>query len=91
MENNKPWFVYILLCTDNSYYTGIALNVEQRFASHKAGKGARYTKIRGVEKIIFVQKCSSHSEALKREIQVKRLSRAKKELLIASNSPNISN
>lgn len=80
----KPWFVYILLCNDNSFYTGIALDVSQRFESHKAGKGARYTRIRGVNRVLYTQKFTTHSEAAKREIQIKRLPRAKKELLIKS-------
>lgn len=81
VTSHKPWFVYILLCKDNSFYTGIALDVEQRFASHKSGKGARYTRIKGVSKILFTQEFPTHSEAAKREIQIKRLPRLKKELL----------
>lgn len=78
----KPWFVYILLCNDNSFYTGIAIDVQSRFIVHQSGKGARYTKVRGAKKIIYTQKFSSRADASRRELEIKKLSRLKKELLV---------
>ncbi len=76
--NSKPWFVYILLCKDNSLYTGITIDLEERFLSHQKGTGARYTRSRGVKKIAYFQKLKSRSEATTREAEIKKLSREKK-------------
>lgn len=75
---------YILECADGTYYTGIATDVEARFALHKAGKGARYTRARGVKKILYTESGLTRSEALKREAAIKRLSRDEKQVLVRS-------
>ena len=72
------WFVYVLLCSDKSFYTGISNNPEKRFADHKNGKGGRYTKIHKPIKIVYLQQVPSKSHALKRELQIKGWSRLKK-------------
>ena len=72
------WFVYILLCSDNSLYTGSTNNLQKRFLSHKNGKGGRYTRSHKPIKLIYSEELSSKSEALKREIEIKSLSRQKK-------------
>lgn len=72
------WFVYILLCEDGTLYTGISNNVEKRFADHKTGRGARYTKSHKPVKIIYCQKAISRSEALKREQEIKEYTREQK-------------
>lgn len=77
------WYLYILRCKDNTLYTGIAVDVEARLEMHRSGKGAKYTRGRGPLELVYTEECGSHSEALKREIAVKRLTRQKKEELIA--------
>lgn len=74
----KMWFVYILLCKDGSLYTGISNNLEKRFLEHKAGKGGRYTRSHNAVKLIYSEDFNTQSEALKRERQIKNLSREKK-------------
>lgn len=78
------WFIYILKCQDGSLYTGSTNNVEKRFIDHLAGKGARYTKSHKPERIIYIEKFDSKSEALKREAEIKRLTKAKKEEVVRS-------
>lgn len=76
------WYLYILRCGDGSLYTGITTDVEKRFAAHTEGKGAKYTRGRGPLKIVYQEKCGTHSEALKREITVKKLTRQAKENML---------
>lgn len=72
------WFIYILLCEDGSLYTGCSNNIEQRFSDHKNGKGGRYTRSHKPIKIIYQEKSPTHSEALKRESEIKSWNREKK-------------
>lgn len=72
------WFVYILLCADNSLYTGASPDPEQRLLTHLAGKGAKYTRSHKPLKILYQAAFASKSEALKRELEIKSWSREKK-------------
>lgn len=72
------WFVYVLLCTDGSLYTGISNNPQTRFLDHKNGKGGRYTRSHKPVRRVYLEKLSSTADALKRENQIKGWSRAKK-------------
>ena len=74
----KTWYLYILACGDGTLYTGITDDVQRRLKAHSQGKGAKYTRGRGPLKLVHQESCGSHSEALKREIEVKKLTRAKK-------------
>jgi putative endonuclease len=76
------YYVYILLCRGGSYYIGSTNNIDKRFKDHLAGRGARYTKSHKPEKIIYREKFSTKSEALKREAELKKWSKTKKEALI---------
>ena len=78
----KQWVVYILRCGDGTLYTGITNDMEKRFAAHCAGKGAKYTRGRGPLECMYLEKCGDHSAALKREAEIKKLSREEKEKLI---------
>ena len=79
------WYIYILLCADNSLYTGSTNDVEKRFKDHLLGKGAKYTKSHKPVKIIYTEKLASKGEALKREAEIKKLTRNEKETLITSS------
>lgn len=79
------WFVYVLLCSDGTFYTGATNNLEKRFAEHKAGKGGRYTRSHKVIKIIYSAKFASKSEALKKEFEIKSWSKEKKISKLASS------
>ena len=76
------WKLYILCCRDGSLYTGITTDVEKRFAAHIAGKGAKYTRGRGPLELVYREECGDHSAALKRELEVKAMSREEKVKLI---------
>ena len=76
------WYLYILRCADGSLYTGITTNVERRFAAHSTGKGAKYTRGRGPLKLVYREECGGHSDALKREWQIKQLTREEKEKMV---------
>lgn len=78
------WYLYILRCADDSLYTGITNDVEKRLEAHRAGKGAKYTRGRGPLELVYREKCGTHSDALKREAQIKAMSREKKLELIRS-------
>ena len=78
----KSWYLYILRCRDGSLYTGITTDVQTRLEAHRAGKGAKYTRGRGPLELVYSENCGDHSAALKREFQVKALSRAEKMKLI---------
>ena len=72
------WVLYILECKDGTLYTGITDDLTRRIAQHNAGKGAKYTRGRAPLKLVYSEKCENHSQALKREIAVKRLTREEK-------------
>lgn len=80
MENN--WKLYILRCRDGSLYTGITTDVQKRLTAHNCGKGAKYTRSRRPVELVYQETCKDHSEALRREIQVKALTREEKEKII---------
>lgn len=83
----KSWKLYMLRCGDGSLYTGIAVDVEARLAMHRCGKGAKYTRGRGPLELVYTEECGSHSDALRRELEVKKLSREDKRKLIAAAKP----
>lgn len=77
----KPWYVYIVRCRDNSLYTGIALDVQQRIKKHNSGDGAKYTRSRRPVKLVRKEKHATESRARKREAEIKGLTRIEKENL----------
>lgn len=81
---DQVWFVYILRCKDDTLYCGITPDLEKRLEQHRSGKGAKYTRGRGPLELVYYEEVANHSEALKREIAIKRLSRQEKLELISS-------
>ena len=77
-----PYYVYILLCEDGSYYTGYAKDAERRVERHRKGQGAKYTRVHQFEKIVYVEEFDSRSEAMNREREIKTLSHSKKQRLV---------
>ena len=80
---SSPAFVYILSCADGTFYTGSTKNLEKRLAVHNTGRGARYTAGRRPVALIYSEPCASWGNALRRECEIKRLSRKQKEALVA--------
>ena len=76
------WYVYILQCSDKSYYVGITADLKQRVKTHSLGKGANYTKIRRPVELVYFEEAENKNEAEQREIRIKKLSKANKEKLI---------
>lgn len=76
-------FVYIVRCADGTLYTGYARNPDDRAEAHNTGRGARYTAGRGPVRLVYSESHETHGDALRRERQIKRWPRAKKEALIA--------
>ncbi len=81
------YHLYLLLCKDKSIYTGITTDVKRRFLEHKKGKGAEYTRWKGVKKLLYSEKVGTVSEALKREREVKSWPRAKKLQFVRDKKP----
>jgi len=78
------WVCYILNCADETLYCGITNNIKKRLAAHNEGVAAKYTRARGPVTLLWVENCDGKSAALKREMAIKRLTRAKKLALIQS-------
>ena len=75
-------FTYILECSDGSFYTGWTNNLERRVKAHNAGKGAKYTKSRKPVKPVYFETFLTKQEAMRREWEIKQLSRVEKWKLI---------
>lgn len=82
MDNS--WKLYMLRCSDGSLYTGITTDVDKRLEAHRSGKGAKYTRGRGPLELVYSEECGTHSDALKRELELKALTKAQKEQLIGN-------
>lgn len=81
-RNTKQWFVYIVECRNKSLYTGITNNIERRIKEHNSKKGGHYTKAFGPVKLLCQESYRTRSLAMKREVQIKKLSRQQKKELI---------
>jgi len=73
-----PYYVYMLLCENNSFYTGYTGDLDSRIRLHENGKGARYTRMYKPKKLVYVEQFSSRKEAIRREKTVKRLNHQQK-------------
>lgn len=84
MQGN--WYLYILRCGDGTLYTGITTDIKKRYQAHCCGKGAKYTRGRTPLTLVYQEICGTHPQALRREAEVKRLTKQKKLQLIRSFS-----
>jgi putative endonuclease len=80
------WFVYMLRCSNGSLYVGETNDVAQRVADHGRGRGAAHTAKHRPVQLAYFEKHQNRADCLRRERQLKRWSRAKKEALIAGDS-----
>jgi putative endonuclease len=82
------YYLYILRCSDNSLYCGQTNNLERRINEHNydKNKSAKYLRGKKPVKLVYSEKYSTLQEAMKREIEVKKLTKAKKEALIESDN-----
>lgn len=75
-------YVYIIRCSDDTLYTGWTNDLERRFKAHSEGKGAKYTRGRAPLELIYFEKISDKKMAMRREYEIKRMTRSKKLELI---------
>jgi putative endonuclease len=76
------YYTYILRCNDNSLYTGYTNRLSYRIRMHQEGKGAKYTKGRAPVQLVYVETFETKREALRREYELKRLTKKQKEALV---------
>lgn len=84
------WQVYMILCSDNSLYTGISNDVERRIVQHASQRGAKYFRGRQPEHLVYLESGHDRSSASQREAAIKKLRRTGKEQLIQSEHNEIS-
>lgn len=77
----KNWTLYILECSDGTFYTGITNDLPARLSAHEAGTGAKYTRGRGPFVLRYSEDCEDRAQASRREMEIKKLSRAEKQAL----------
>lgn len=77
-------YVYLARCSDDSLYCGTCIDLKEREAKHNEGKGAKYTRSRLPIRIIYHETCASLSDARKREIEVKKMSKQHKEQMVCN-------
>ncbi len=82
MGEENIWYVYMLECGDGSLYTGVTTDLSRRVTEHREGRGAKYTKMKGVRDLVYHEQRSTKSEALQREAAIKHMSRKQKQLLL---------
>jgi predicted GIY-YIG superfamily endonuclease len=82
-----PWYLYILECSDGSFYTGVTNDLERRCRQHNEGLASRYTRSRRPVKLRYQEQLSGRTSALIRECAVRLLSRKGKEELIKARNP----
>ena len=75
-------YTYIVKCSDDTLYTGWTNDLEKRLKAHNEGKGAKYTKVRRPVEIVYFESFETKQEAMRREYEIKQLTRKQKELLI---------
>jgi putative endonuclease len=81
-----PYYVYVLLCDDGSFYTGYTRNVNTRLRLHVNGRGARYTRIHKPKRLVYTEEFDSRAGAMKRERRLKKMRHAEKSKLIRSQA-----
>ena len=90
MTSNVRHFVYMLLCSDGTFYVGYATDVERRMYEHnESTKVAKYTRGRRPVELVYYEECKSRSDALKREYVLRRKSRVEKARLMSEFEENI--
>lgn len=84
MTKEQSWYVYILECSDRSYYCGVTTDLERRLNEHNnRASGARYTRARRPVELVYSEQMTSRSEACQREYFIKQLTRTQKQKLIS--------
>lgn len=80
-------YVYILQCSDGTYYTGYTVDIHRRLLKHSQGLGSKYTRARLPVECVYLEECRTKNEAMSREAQIKSMTRPNKEKLIKNSIP----
>lgn len=79
MPNAEVWYVYLLQCSDGTFYTGVTTDLTRRVEEHNGSTiGAKYTRARRPVHLVYSEEASSRSSACVREAQIRSLPRSKK-------------
>ena len=84
MKAAKPWYLYLIECIDGSIYTGITVDLDARYAAHKDGSGARYTRSHPPARLLGFEPHPDRSSASKAEYRIKRLTAPEKRCYAAT-------
>lgn len=82
------FYCYILECADGTYYTGWTTDPERRVKQHNKGIGAKYTSTRRPVKLVYLETQSNRTDAMKRELAIKKMRRAQKSKLVEGYAGN---
>ncbi|MEZ3435176.1 MAG: GIY-YIG nuclease family protein [Lachnospiraceae bacterium] len=77
-------YTYILECKDGNLYTGWTNDMDKRLKAHNEGKGAKYTRGRRPVKLVYIEEFDTKEEAMKREYEIKHMTRREKEKLVGT-------
>lgn len=80
------WYVYIILCSDDSLYTGVTTDMERRFRQHAEGRGAKFFRGRKPVRVVYLECNHSRSSAASREARIKAMDRTQKLHLISGQT-----
>jgi putative endonuclease len=89
-NNDKPWYLYMIRCKDDSLYTGITMDIQRRFAEHQeqGPRSAKYLRGKLPIELVYNEKLNSKPVALKAELRIKKLSKTEKEALVKAQLPD---
>lgn len=82
----QPWWVYLVRCRDGSLYCGISTDIALRLEVHNSGKGSKYIRSRRPASLVWSEACDGQGQALRRECQIKRLTKRQKEALVTGGN-----
>ena len=85
----SQFFMYVLLCKDQTFYTGYTVDLEKRIATHNAGKGAKYTRAKLPVELVYFEVYTDKVAAMQREYEIKQLTKLEKEMLIDESEDTI--
>ncbi len=86
MKTKMKFFIYILQCKDNTLYTGSTKDINNRLSQHNNSNGAKYTKYRRPCNLVYSEEFKTRGDAIRRELEIKKLSRKEKLELIKNTN-----
>ncbi len=84
MKRHDKYYVYIVECTDGTYYTGYTNNLKKRIETHNKGRGSKYVRAKRPVVLVFAREYKYYKNALTAEREIKKLPRKKKDVLVES-------